>query len=125
MNIQWSKRPYYTWSCFLNSSIEGDEGGIFSKTPDWKSLFLLKIKIKLSLGCPNKEHNAIFKHINQNIRAYPRSKKKSELIKDSENIFAYWKESEQSKALENKFVLFQVQLRGLGGSTIPVNKIVI
>ena len=54
--------------------MEGDEGGIFSKTP--KSLFSLKIKIKQSSGCPNKECNAIFMHINQNIRAYPRSKKK-------------------------------------------------
>ena len=56
--------------------MEGDEGGIFSKTPEWKSLFSLKIKIKQSPGCPNKEYNAIFLYINQNIRAYPRSGKK-------------------------------------------------
>ena len=64
-------------------------------------------------------------HINQNIRAYTRNKKKIELIKDSQNIFAYWKESEQSEALVNKLGLFQIQLRGLGGSTTPANKIVI
>ena len=49
--------------------MEGDEGGIFSKTPEEKSLFSLKIKIKQNSGCPNKEYNAIFMHINQNIRA--------------------------------------------------------
>ena len=96
-----------------NSSMEVNEGGIFSKTLDWKSLFLLKIKIKQSSGCPNSEYNAIFKHVNQNIRAYPRSKRKSELIKDSENIFAYWKESKKSEMLANKLGLFQTQLGGL------------
>ena len=43
--------------------------------PDWKPLFLLKIKIKQNPDCPNKEYNAILKHIHQNIRAYFRSKK--------------------------------------------------
>ena len=72
-----------------NSSMEGDEGGIFSKAPDWKSL-LLKIKIKQKSGCPNKEYNAIFKHIiHQDIRASPRSKTKSWSINDWENFFAY------------------------------------
>ena len=51
--------------------------------------------------------------------------KKIELIKNSQNIFAYWKESEQSEALANKLGLFQIQLGGLGGSTTPANKIVI
>ena len=51
--------------------------------------------------------------------------KKIELIKDSQNIFACWKESEQSTGLANKLDLFQIQLRGLGGSTTPANKIVI
>ena len=54
-----------------------------------------------------------------------KKKKKNELITDSQNIFAYWKESEQSEALANKLVLFQIQLEGLGGSTTPANKIVI
>ena len=35
--------------------MKGDEGGIFSKAPDWKTLFLLKIKIKQNPGCSNKE----------------------------------------------------------------------
>ena len=51
--------------------------------------------------------------------------KKIELIKDSQNIFAYWKESEQSKGLANKLGLFQIQFRRLGGSTTPANKTVI
>ena len=88
-------------------------------------MFSLKIKIKQSSSSPNKEYNAIFMHINQNVRAYPRREKKIELIKDSQNIFAYWKESEQSEELVNKLGLFQIQLRGLGGSTTPANKIVI
>ena len=40
------------WS---NSFMKRDEGGIFSKAPDWKTLFLLKMKIKQNPGCPNKE----------------------------------------------------------------------
>ena len=75
--------------------MEGDEGGIFSKGTDWKSLslfFLLKIKIKQNPGWPNKEYNSIFENINHITRAYPRSKKKkSALIDDYENIIAYWK----------------------------------
>ena len=39
--------------------------------------------------------------------------KKSAVINDWENI-SYWEEREQSKALENKFCLFQIQLRVLG-----------
>ena len=58
-------------------------------------------------------------HINQNIRAYPRSEKKFELIKDSQNTFAYWKESEQSEALTNKLGLFQIQLGGSGRQHNP------
>ena len=62
--------------------MEEDETGIFSKVPDSESLFLLKRTIKQNPGCPNKNYNAIFKNIHQNIRAYPRSKKKSALIND-------------------------------------------
>ena len=58
-----------------NSSMEADEGGNFSKAPDRKSMFFLKIKIEQNSDCPNKEYNAIFKHNHQNIRACPRSKK--------------------------------------------------
>ena len=54
--------------------MKGDEGGI-RKTPDRKSLFLLKMKIKQTSGCPSKEFNAIFKYINpKNTSAYSRSK---------------------------------------------------
>ena len=60
----------YFWICKRNFSVEGDEGSIFSKAPDWQSLF--KIKIEQTPGCPNKEYNAFFKHINQNVMTYPR-----------------------------------------------------
>ena len=40
--------------------------------------------------------------------------KKSTVINDWENI-SYWKKPEQSKALENKFFLFQIELTVLGG----------
>ena len=75
--------------------MEGDKVGIFIKAPDWEPLFLLKIKFKQNPGCPNKEYNAIFEHIHQNIRAYPRSK--SALINDYENIIAYSEKSKQSE----------------------------
>ena len=38
---------------------------------------------------------------------------KKSVINDRENI-SYWEEPEQSKALENKFCLFQIQLSVLG-----------
>ena len=47
-------RLNYLWISRPNSFMEGDEGGMFSKAPDWKPLFLLKIKIKQNPGCPNK-----------------------------------------------------------------------
>ena len=68
----------------------------FSKVPDGKPLFLLKIKIKQNPGCTNK---GILKHVHQNIRAYPKIKK-SALINDYENIAAH---SEQSKQSEGVF----------------------
>ena len=58
-----------------NSSMEGKEVGIVSKSPDWIPLFLLKVKIKQSSDWPNKEYNAVLEHIHQNIMVYPRSKK--------------------------------------------------
>ena len=83
--------------------MEGDEGGISSEASNWKSLFLQ------SPRCPSKEYDAIFRHIHQKIRVYPRSKKKkkkSALISGWENIIAYWKEYKQSKALVNKLGFF-------------------
>ena len=62
--------------------MEKDETGIFSKAPHSKSLFLLKRTIKQNPGWSNKNYDAIFKDIHQNIRTYPRSKKKSALIDD-------------------------------------------
>ena len=53
----------------------GDEGGIFSEALDWKFLFLLKRQINQNSICPNKEYNAIFKYIHQNIMTYCRSQK--------------------------------------------------
>ena len=53
--------------------MKGDEGGNFSKAPDRKPLFLLKVKIKQKAACRNKEYIVAFKHFHQNIRAYPRS----------------------------------------------------
>ena len=38
---------------------------------------------------------------------------KKSVINDRENI-SYWEEPEQSKVLENKFCLFQIQLSVLG-----------
>ena len=68
----------YLWISWPKSYMKRYEGGIFRKAPDWKRFFFsLKIKIKQNLGCPNKEYNAIFKHIHQNIKAYSRSKKKN------------------------------------------------
>ena len=84
-----SFRLIYFWS---NPSVKGDEGDIFSKTPDWKLLLFLKIKIKQSLDCPSKQFNAIFKYINKkNISAYPRSKKNLNWSK-IQNFLAYCKE---------------------------------
>ena len=54
--------------------MEGGEGDIFSKAPDWKPLFFYKIKIKQNPCCTNKEYNAIFKHMHHNIRIYFRIK---------------------------------------------------
>ena len=79
----------YIWISEPNSSMEGYEGGIFSKAPSWKPLFLLRIKFKENAASPNKEYNAIFKHIHQNIRAYLRCKEKSALVNNWEKILFY------------------------------------
>ena len=49
--------------------MEGDEGSIFSRPSNWKPFFLLKIKIKQSPDCPDKEYKEIFEHIDHNIKA--------------------------------------------------------
>ena len=67
----------------------------FSVKFQTENLFLLKIKTKQNPGCPNKD---IFKHIIQNIKAYPKSRK-SALINNYENIVAYSEQFEQSEAV--------------------------
>ena len=89
--------------------MEMDEEGLFSEASEWKSLFLLKIKIKRNPSYPSKKYNAVFKPIHQNIRVYPRSKKKSALINDWKNIIVNWVKSEQDQALANNLGLFQMQ----------------
>ena len=46
----------------------------------------------------------------ENISVYPRSKKISEFIKDSENIFAYWKIQRRKEAKERT----KEEKRGVG-----------
>ena len=56
--IRFTKLKPAFLGCFCywpNFFMKGDEGGIFSKAPAWKTLLLLKMKIKQNLGCPNKE----------------------------------------------------------------------
>ena len=107
--------------------MKGDKGGVFSKTPGWKSLFLLKIKIKQSSGFPSKELNAVFKHINEkNISAYPRNKKKW-IDKRFKIFFAHSKEI-RAKWDVVKLVRFLPNTVGggsLGDSTTTANKIFI
>ena len=91
----------YFWIYWLNSSIEENEREIFSKAPDWKPLFLLKIR--------NKKYNVIFEHLHQNIKACLR-KKKSALINDWEKIIVYWEKSEESEVWVNKCGLLQIKL---------------
>ena len=64
-----------SWISIPNSPTEGDEGGIFSKAPDWKFLLLLKIEVKQNPGYPDKEYNANYQHIYRNFMPYRRSKK--------------------------------------------------
>ena len=45
------------------------------RAPDWKTLFLYKIKIKQNPDCRRNEYNAIFEHLHQNVRVYPKFKK--------------------------------------------------
>ena len=57
--------------CFCywpNFFMKGDEGGIFSKASDWKTLVFLDMKIKQNPGSPPKNKNVVFKHFHQNIR---------------------------------------------------------
>ena len=48
-------------------------------------MFLLKIKAEQNIGCPKKEHEAIFEHIYHKIKAYLRipEAKKSALVNNT------------------------------------------
>ena len=80
--------------------MKGDEGGIVSKAPGWKTLLLRKIKNK----------NAVFKHFHQNIRP---------IWTNNWNKIAHWEESERRELLANKFGLSQIQLGILVLVTAP------
>ena len=100
MKILWSKLPRYTWSCFWNMNFLVR----FYYFWKYRFLLILKVFIceclhqilpwkeikeafprrlqnkklflpKQNPGCPNKEYNAVFKHIHQNIKAYWRKQK--------------------------------------------------
>ena len=75
----------YFWIFRPNSSIEEDQGGIFSKDPEWKPLFFRKIKIKQNPGCPNNKISAIFGAHTSEYQDLSQ-KYKSALIKDWGNI---------------------------------------
>ena len=90
----------YFWISRPNSSVEGDGVGIFTNNSNRKLFFLLKIKIKQSQGCPNKDYNTIFKHIHKNIRTYSRSKKNWSMIekrfhiaKNPRRVHSLWRTS--------------------------------
>ena len=90
--------------------MEGDEGGILSKASDWKSLFLLKVKIKQNTSCPNlKKKKKLIRTSGPNTEV-----KRFAFISDWENIITYWEESEQREVLANKLGLFQMQLGAWG-----------
>ena len=72
--LSWNLHFLVCFCYWPSSFMKGHEWGIFSKAPNWKPLFLIKIKIKQNLRCPNKEYNEDFKHFYQNIRTCPRSK---------------------------------------------------
>ena len=76
-----------------------DEGDFLGDAPDWKLLFLPKIKIIMWSS-----NNFIRKS-----ELIPEVKKKPELVNDWENI-SHWKRSEQTEALAKKFRLLQIQL---------------
>ena len=89
INIQWSKQPpyplsslwnlhffifgklrkklIYFWIPRQNSSMEGDEVGIFSNVPDWKPLFLLKIKVNKTQAAQTKTSSSTLFRISRPI----------------------------------------------------------
>ena len=80
-----------------NYSKEGGEVGIFSKAPDWKPLFLLKIKHKQNPGCRNKQYRFQFLNTFIRISGPILEVKKLPLINDYENIIAYGKSKSKGR----------------------------
>ena len=64
-------RHFLVCFCYWpNSLMKGDEGGIFSKAADWKTLFLLNIKIKQNPGCPNTEQKCSLHTLSSEYQIY-------------------------------------------------------
>ena len=102
------KPAFLVWFCYWpNPVMKGDKGGIFSKAADWKTLFVLKMKIQ---AAKRKNKNVVFKHFHQNIRPI--------WTNDWDNI-VYCEESDQREVLVNKFGLSQLQLGILVFVTTP------
>ena len=80
--------------------------------------FLLKIEIKQNPGCPNKEYNSIFEHINHITRAYPRSKKKICIDRWLWKYYCVLEESEQRWTN----VICSKHIWGIWGSVPPSGK---
>ena len=80
-----------------NYSKERGEVGIFSKAPDWKPLFLLKIKHKQNPGCRNKQYRFQFLNTFIRISGPILEVKKLPLINDYENIIAYGKSKSKGR----------------------------
>ena len=92
---------YYFWVHRPNSSIKGDEGGIFSKPSDWKFLIKIEIKTQAAQIRNTIQPSSTFIRISVPI---PEVKE----IIDCENIVLYWEKSEQSDWSANKLGLFQI-----------------
>lgn len=94
MNIQWDKQSRYTWNCLWNMSFFSVylwflESKVFVC---FKLISLDELAFTIKLQTENL--NAIFEHIHQNIKAFPRSDEKSAI--DYENIIGYSENSKQS-----------------------------
>ena len=91
--------------------------GIFSKALDWQPYFLFQLNILKNPSCPNKRYNAIFKHIHDNVRVYSWTKKTC--IDQWLRKKCILGRTQARRGMANKFGLFQLQLRGVGGVKIP------
>ena len=92
---------YYFWVHRPNSSMKGDEGGIFSKASDWKFLIKIKIKTQAAQIRNTIQPSSTFIRISVPI---PEVKKNRWLRK----YRLYWEKSERSDWSANKLGLFQI-----------------